>query len=236
MDQNPISEYWIDDVSIGSDGELRYALENFCDDIPITNGVEYKEPYGDGCSVDQASIKKRGREEKCTETKSKACREKMRRDRLNDRFAQLSSVLEPGRPPRSDKVSILSDATHLLKQLKTEAEQLKDSNEKLHETIKELKAEKNELRDEKAKMKAEKERLEQQVKAMTQAPQPFMPHPMAIHPAFAMQAQVQAQATASQKGGGGPSISAYPNIAMWQWLPPSVIDTSHDSKLWSPNA
>jgi len=51
----------------------------------------------------------------------------------------LSSVLDPDRPPRSDKVSILSDAARLLVQLKAEAEQLKESNEKLQETIKELK-------------------------------------------------------------------------------------------------
>lgn len=55
------------------------------------------------------------------------------------RFLQLSSVLDPDRPPRSDKASILSDAARLLVQLKTEAEQLKESNEKLQETIKELK-------------------------------------------------------------------------------------------------
>ncbi|ONK66367.1 uncharacterized protein A4U43_C06F7000 [Asparagus officinalis] len=38
------------------------------------------------------------------------------------RFSQLSSVLDPDKPPRSDKVSILGDAARLLMQLKTKAE------------------------------------------------------------------------------------------------------------------
>lgn len=55
------------------------------------------------------------------------------------RFSELSSVLDPGRPPKSDKATILSDAARVLEQLKAEAEELKISNEKLQETIKDLK-------------------------------------------------------------------------------------------------
>lgn len=233
MDPSPISDYWIDDVGLGSDGELRCALESFCD-IPVTNGVGFQEGNEDGCSADQTSSRKRGRDEACIGPKSKACREKMRRERLNDRFSQLSSVLDPGRPPRSDKVSILSDAARLLTQLKTEAEQLKESNEKLQETIKELKAEKNELRDEKMRLKEDKERLEQQVKAMSTPPPAFMPHPMALHPAAAANAAFAAQAQAAAKKGA--PYGSFPGMTMWQWLPPAVLDTTQDSKLWSPHA
>ncbi|XP_020242417.1 transcription factor ILR3-like [Asparagus officinalis] len=160
----------------------------------------------------------------------------MRRERLNDRFLQLSSVLDPDRPPRSDKVSILGDAARLLMQLKTEAEQLKESNEKLEETIKELKVEKNELRDEKTKLKADKERLEQQLKAMSPPPPAFMPHPMALHPAAASAnaAFVAQQPQASSKAAA--PYNAFPRMTMWQWLPPTVLDTTQDTKLWSPNA
>lgn len=89
MDPGPISDYWIDDAGVGSDGELRCALESFCD-IPPTNGysildcskfripnhpptppgtrgcwyefcnrVGFQERYGDGCSVDLSSSRKR---------------------------------------------------------------------------------------------------------------------------------------------------------------------------------
>lgn len=55
------------------------------------------------------------------------------------RFCDLSSVLEPGRPVRTDKPSILDDAIRVLSQLKTEAQELKTKNEKLLEEIKCLK-------------------------------------------------------------------------------------------------
>ncbi|MCL7026560.1 hypothetical protein MKW94_012569, partial [Papaver nudicaule] len=70
---------------------------------------------------------------------SKACREKMRRDRLNDRFLELGSILDPGRPPKMDKAAILSDAVRMVTQLKSETQKLKETNESLQEKIKELK-------------------------------------------------------------------------------------------------
>ncbi|KAJ0963902.1 hypothetical protein J5N97_029024 [Dioscorea zingiberensis] len=134
--------------------------------------------HGDDGSLEEHNTRKRAMDEECSRPKSKACREKMRRDKLNDRFLELSSVLDPGRPPKSDKGSILSDVSRVLEQLKAEVQELKTSNEKLQETIKDLKTEKSELRDEKTKLKAEKERLEQQVKAMSMQPVGYMPHPV----------------------------------------------------------
>lgn len=55
------------------------------------------------------------------------------------RFHELSSILEPGRPARTDKVAILDDAVRVLTQLGTEAQELKETNEKLLEEIKTLK-------------------------------------------------------------------------------------------------
>jgi len=51
----------------------------------------------------------------------------------------LSSVLEPGRPAKTDKPAILDDAIRVLNQLKNEAQELKETNEKLLEEIKSLK-------------------------------------------------------------------------------------------------
>ncbi|CAL5008621.1 unnamed protein product [Urochloa decumbens] len=70
---------------------------------------------------------------------SKASREKQRRDKLNDRFLELGSTLEPGKPVKADKAAILSDATRMVIQLRSEAQQLKDTNGSLEEKIKELK-------------------------------------------------------------------------------------------------
>ncbi|XXG60281.1 hypothetical protein AAC387_Pa04g2228 [Persea americana] len=230
MGTNPISDYdWIDEVG-GSDGDLRWTLDGF-GDLP-NPCVDIGDPYKDFCVLEQGDARKRARDELATAPKSKACREKMRRERLNDRFVELTSVLEPGRPPKSDKAMILSDAARVLVQLRSEAQQLKETNEKLQETIKDLKAEKNELREEKTKLKADKERLEQHMKAITMPPPAYMPHLAPFHAAaaaaFAAQGQAAVNKTAMYPG--------YPGVAMWQWAPPADVDTSQDHKLQSPAA
>ena len=64
-----------------------------------------------------------------------------RRDLVHEfsRFLDLSSVLEPGRPTKTDKPAILDDAIRVVNQLKNEAQELKETNEKLLEEIKSLK-------------------------------------------------------------------------------------------------
>ncbi|KAK7402017.1 hypothetical protein VNO78_13951 [Psophocarpus tetragonolobus] len=163
---------------------------------------------------------KRLRAESCA-SGTKACREKLRRDKLNERFLELSSILEPGRLPKTDKVAILSDAAREVVQLRNEAERLKEMNDELQAKVKELKAEKNELRDEKNRLKEEKEKLEQQVKLGNVQPS-FLP---------------QAPAAKGQVGSHKliPFIG-YPGIAMWQFMPPAALDTSKDHLLRPPVA
>ncbi|XP_024376913.1 transcription factor bHLH115 [Physcomitrium patens] len=174
--------------------------------------------------------RKRSREEISGGAGNKACREKMRRDRLNDRFLELGAILEPGRPPKTDKATILSDAVRILTQLRAEAQGLTESNNQLRETIKDLKNEKNELREEKSRLKADKERLELQVKAMT-IPTRYMPHPAAIHAAAAaFSAQAQAVSTKAAQ------MAGYSGMAMWQWMSPAAVDTSQDHVLRPPVA
>ncbi|KAL9322548.1 hypothetical protein ACSQ67_010601 [Phaseolus vulgaris] len=138
------------------------------------------------------------------------------------RFLELSSILEPGRPPKTDKVAILSDAVRAVVQLRNEAERLKEMNDELQGKVKELKAEKNELRDEKNMLKEEKEKLEQQVKLTNVMQHSFLP---------------QAPAAKEQVGSHKliPFIG-YPGIAMWQFMPPAAVDTSKDHLLRPPVA
>lgn len=182
---------------------------------------------GDSDSLKESGSKKRVRSESCAATSSKACREKLRRDRLNDKFIELGSILEPGRPAKTDKAAILIDAVRMVTQLRGEAQKLKDANSGLQEKIKELKVEKNELRDEKQRLKAEKEKLEQQLKSMN-APPSFLPTPTALPAAFAAQGQAHGNKLV-------PFIS-YPGVAMWQFMPPAAVDTSQDHVLRPPVA
>ncbi|GAB2215841.1 hypothetical protein Droror1_Dr00020245 [Drosera rotundifolia] len=106
----------------------------------------------------------RGRSDSCGPSSSKACREKLRRDRLNDR------------PPKTDKAAVLSDAVRIVTQLRTESHNLKDSNSRLKEKNKDLKV----------KAEAEKERLELQLKSLSALPGSLPPPPAGIT-AFAPQ-------------------------------------------------
>ncbi|XP_045806386.1 transcription factor bHLH115-like [Trifolium pratense] len=154
---------------------------------------------------------------------SKACREKLRRDKLNDKFLELSSVLEPDTLPKTDKVTLLNDAVRVVTQLRNEAERLKERNDELREKVKELKAEKNELRDEKNKLKLDKEKLEQQVK-LTSVQSSFLSNAMAVK-----------GQTASANHKLMPFIG-YPGISMWQFMSPATVDTSQDHLLRPPVA
>ncbi|KAE9458183.1 hypothetical protein C3L33_09915, partial [Rhododendron williamsianum] len=144
-------------------------LTSFSCGIWYVSSVEI-DSFGESDSLKETGSKKRTRPESCGTSSSKACREKLRRDKLNDKFIELGSILEPGRPPKTDKSAILVDAVRMVTQLRGEAQKLKDSNSNLQEKIKELKAEKNELRDEKQRLKAEKDKLEQQLKTMPTQP------------------------------------------------------------------
>ncbi|CAN6328024.1 unnamed protein product [Urochloa humidicola] len=185
----------------------------------------------DGAVQDNPGAKKRSRPESSAPPGTKACREKLRRDRLNERFNELCAILEPGKPPKADKVAILSDAARLLSQLRAEAQKLKQSNESLQDSIKSLKAEKSELRDEKTRLKAERERLEQMLKGVSTAtaPVPFVPHPATGAPTFHPAAFAQA-------GKFVPYPSYPPPAAFWQWIPPTSLDTSKDPAHWPPVA
>ncbi|OIV99166.1 hypothetical protein TanjilG_19662 [Lupinus angustifolius] len=190
----------IEDIPV-PDSTFNWAPQPF---NPSSNvSVEIDGTLGDSGGLKESGSKKRVRSEACTASSSKACREKLRRDRLNDKFIELGSILEPGRPPKTDKAAILIDAVHMVTQLRGEAQKLKDSNMGLQEKIKDLKAEKNELRDEKQRLKAEKERLEQQLMSMNAQPS-FLPPPAAIPAAFAPQGQAafaaQGQAAFAAQG------------------------------------
>ncbi|KAE8703194.1 Transcription factor ILR3 [Hibiscus syriacus] len=229
------SNYWshfdyttlIDDIPVPDGPYPGFSWSTQPIDAPSNVvGVENDGSFGDADGLKESGSKKRVRSESCNSSSSKACREKLRRDRLNDKFMELGSILEPGRPPKTDKSAILIDAVRMVTQLRGEAQKLKDSNSSLQERIKELKAEKNELRDEKQRLKAEKEKLEQQLKAMNAQPSfmpPAIPAPFTAAPGQA-------------PGNKLVPFIGYPGVAMWQFMPPAAVDTSQDHILRPPVA
>lgn len=196
-------------------------------DGPANVSVETDSLLGDSHGPKETGVRKRARTESSGSSSSKACREKLRRDRLNDKFVELGSVLEPDRPPKTDKNVILIDAVRMVTQLRSEAQKLRDSNADLQEKIKELKTEKNELRSEKQRLKAEKEKMEEQLKAVS------------MHPGFLPSSPIPAAFAPAQGQPGSNKMMpfmGYPGVSMWQFMPPASVDTSQDHVLRPPVA
>uniref|UniRef100_A0A1J3DHW4 BHLH domain-containing protein n=1 Tax=Noccaea caerulescens TaxID=107243 RepID=A0A1J3DHW4_NOCCA len=207
--------------------EQEQVLQNDCgvlqqeEEVGINSGSSSGAVKQEHEHLDDDCSRKRGRTGSCIRPGgTKACRERLRREKLNERFMDLSSVLEPGRSPKTDKPAILDDAIRVLNQLRDEAHELEETNQKLLEEIKTLKAEKHELREEKLVLKADKEKTEQQLKSMMMAPSTgYMP---------------QIPAAFSQN-----KMAVYPSygyMPMWHYLPQSVRDTSRDQELRPPAA
>ncbi|XP_038893777.1 transcription factor ILR3-like [Benincasa hispida] len=188
--------------------------------------ADFDEPIGVADDIKESGSRKR-MSSGSNVFESKAHKEKMRRDKLNDRFLELNSILNHGRPPKIDKSVILGDAVRMIMQLRDEAQKLKESNESSLKKINEMKAEKNELRDEKQRLKEVKDSLEQKMKAFNTQPS-FLPHPPAIPAAFSSPNQVV--------GGKLVPVIGYPGVSMWQFMPPGAIDTSQDHILRPPVA
>ncbi|PON48526.1 Basic helix-loop-helix transcription factor [Parasponia andersonii] len=208
------------DASVCSHGDSDSLKE-----VGSMKRVEVDCSSGDSDNVKEVGSRKRQRSESSGASCSKACREKLRRDRLNDRFLELVAAMEPGRLPKTDKAAILSDAVRILTQLRSESRLLKETIDDLQERIKELKAEKNELRDERQRLKEDKDRLEQQVRAAMTSQTSFLPHSPAI-PTAALAAQGQLARNKLMP------FSSYPSgVTMWQLMPHTTLDTSQDHVL-----
>ncbi|URD87785.1 hypothetical protein MUK42_26733 [Musa troglodytarum] len=165
-------------------------------------------------SLKQLGSAKRVRSESCSRPASKACREKMRRAKLNDRFMELSSLFDPGKPPMTDKAAILSD-------LRTKSF-ITFVFVKIYFS---LQAEKNVLRDEKQKLKAEMESLEQRVKLLNARPS-YLPHPPLAPSLFPTQSQAA----------GHKLMVPIMGFPMWQFMAPTDVDTSQDADKCPPVA
>ncbi|KAI5057327.1 hypothetical protein GOP47_0027342 [Adiantum capillus-veneris] len=198
----------------------------------LSPSLENESSKGEPLSQGKPCSKKRARDETYPAAGgviAKSCREKMRRDRLNDRFVELSAVLEPDKPPKTDKASILRDAARILSQLRSDTQHLKDANHQLQETIKELKAEKNELRDEKFTLKSEKERLERELDSVNGIPSDYnLSHAPVVH---------VASVAAFNPSTGGPhmpksdTLDVPYSLAMSRWMHQATVDVSNDRVL-----
>ncbi|EFJ14637.1 hypothetical protein SELMODRAFT_445783 [Selaginella moellendorffii] len=118
----------------------------------------------------------------------KADREKLRRDKLNEQFAELAAVLDPEKP-KQDKASILGDSLQAVKNLRVEIKRLRIERGTLFDESRDLKRERDDLEEEKAALEKQTDELEVQVQQLFRSAaavpcfkQPAAPGPS---PAFA---------------------------------------------------
>lgn len=206
--------------------DFHWSADPFPDSTSRSKG--FVDSYGKSSATNHDESRKRANPGSCSD--SKACREKKRRDKLNERFQELNEIIDPGRSHKTDKSVILADAIRMVTQLRNEAAKLNDSSQDLLLKINELKVEKNELRDEKQKLKADKERLEEQLKAgCCRPPAAFYPP---VHPVM----PVPCPGPPPVGGNKFMPFMGYQGVPMWQFASPAAVDTSKDHVLRSPLA
>ncbi|KAL4563115.1 hypothetical protein LXL04_027148 [Taraxacum kok-saghyz] len=206
------------------DTDFHWSANPFPDSANLSKG--FVDSSGKLNATKEDDSRKRAHPGTCSD--SKACREKKRRDKLNERFQELNEILDPGRSAKTDKSVILADAIRMVTQLRNDAAKLKDSSQDLQVKINELKVEKNELRDEKQKLKADKERLEQQLKTAANCGPPTAFYPPAHH--------VIPIPGPTPVGSKYMPFMGYQGVPMWQFASPNAVDTSKDHVLRSPLA
>eukprot|EP00252_Welwitschia_mirabilis_P012638 TRINITY_DN2790_c0_g1_i1.p1 TRINITY_DN2790_c0_g1~~TRINITY_DN2790_c0_g1_i1.p1 ORF type:complete len:410 (+),score=107.85 TRINITY_DN2790_c0_g1_i1:233-1462(+) len=104
---------------------------------------------------------------------TKADREKLRREKINDQFSELASALDPERP-KSDKASILIESVQVVKELREELKRLNEEHVLLLDESRELSAEKNELKEEKTALKNETDQLHERIQQQLHAASSWM--------------------------------------------------------------
>ena len=159
----------------------------------------------------------------------KSQRERRRRDALNDRFMTLSGLLDPAstEPLKTDKATIVTEASKLIAKLRSELTRTSES-------LEELSAANETLRKERESMLQDKLKLEHQLSCFMSS-MPFA-SPMIVGqaPPGAPARAAVANGVVMKPGQPGTGMPAM----MWRF-PPLVVQTTtadEDAKLRAPVA
>lgn len=120
----PIAEVPKRDISSGDS-----HTEDFSSGAESLKSLRRATPQGKGNDSDSAGTSAEAAQKSFSI--NKATREKLRRERLNERFAELGKLLNL-KGANVDKLRVLSEAIHVLKSLREEMAQLKSTNNRLH--------------------------------------------------------------------------------------------------------
>ncbi|XP_057862787.2 transcription factor bHLH121 isoform X2 [Cryptomeria japonica] len=160
----------------------------------------------------------------------KADREKLRREKINEQFADLAAALDPDRP-KNDKASILIESTQVVKELRAELKRLQQEHSSLLNESRELTEEKNEIREEKINLKNETEKLQDQLQRQLRSLSPWMmmdPAVMMTAPSFPYAVPVPQAATVPSSNCQQPFASSQaqgPLVAPSAYVPLATVGT-----------
>lgn len=121
------------------------SLDNFlaqftdCDEADTAAQGVPSEQQGGGTTESGSKSdedKGKGKQPLTLAARNKACREKARRERLNDGFSELARLVDPGaKNLKTDKASLVVDAIRVITQLRAENNQLRQLNKFLEEKV-----------------------------------------------------------------------------------------------------
>lgn len=169
----------------------------------------------------------------------KSRREKLRRDALNDRFMDLSALLDPesGKPLKTDKASIVTDAARVIKTLREELARLSASLENMTKTNEEMTKERESLVADKAALVQDKAKLEHQLHCFMSS-MPFASPVVAPAGPYPPAPQAGALVPVGAVNGAVKPGQAGMMPVMWSF-PPLVVQSTtaeEDAKLRAPVA
>eukprot|EP00877_Chromochloris_zofingiensis_P009358 jgi/Chrzof1/4676/Cz14g22130.t1 len=196
----------------------------------------------DNSDIDDEPTKKSGlRRKNSTAAINKASREKARREKINDRFGELARLVEPGKEPKNDKLSVLCEAIRFVQQIQVENSQLKQLNKFLEEKVAQHEKERGQMLYQMYQMNANSH-----MPAGGQMNQGMMINPMMAQAMPNMQmAGLAPQTSMDQTAAGSFCVPGKPvmppvgNMPMPYWqsmMPQSMLDSRQDSLLRPPAA
>jgi hypothetical protein len=160
-DERQVSGDWLADIFDADDDDAITSLE--IGEMPLPQEtLAALEAAGRGSA---GSKRSREEDEHQSTNQKKSRREKLRREALNDRFMELSALLDPTAvgPFKTEKATIVTEAAWVIKQLRAELAKLSATLEAMQESNLALKKETSCVAADKAALQQDKAKLQHQL-------------------------------------------------------------------------
>ena len=159
--EGQVSDDWLADIFDADDDDAITSLK--IGEMPLPQGtLAALEAAGRASAGSKRSREEDGHQ---STNQKKSRREKLRREALNDRFMELSALLDPTAvgPFKTEKATIVTEAAWVIKQLRAELAKLSATLESMQESNLTLKKETSRVAADKAALQQDKAKLQHQL-------------------------------------------------------------------------